>query len=149
MKLAREIAYRHIPFGSRMASSDSGRRRADPSKQPFFMSWLSWLKLIWITLERSFAWEYDANSLLYVSKVVDLFDLGLPIKLQVRLDELHMSSDWSLDRKKISRQHHLAVWHYADSPYEGQPEADAPKDWMLQFNSQVDSPRSHQWIKKN
>lgn len=74
MKLAREIAtvtYRSGPEWEQRF----GRRRADPSKQPALCPDF----LIETYLDHAgekFCLEYDPNSLLYVSKAMDLFDLG-------------------------------------------------------------------------
>lgn len=74
MKLAREIAtvtYRSGPEWEKRF----GRRRADPSKQPALCPDF----LIETYLDHAgekFSLEYDPNSLLYVSKAMDLFDLG-------------------------------------------------------------------------
>ncbi|KAJ6002003.1 hypothetical protein N7499_002131 [Penicillium canescens] len=74
MKLAREIAtvtYRSGPEWEMRF----GRRRADPSKQPALCPDF----LIETYLDHAgekFCLEYDPNSLLYVSKAMDLFDLG-------------------------------------------------------------------------
>lgn len=74
MKLAREIAtvtYRSGPEWEKRF----GRLRADPSKQPALCPDF----LIETYLDHAgekFSLEYDANSLLYVSKAMDLFDLG-------------------------------------------------------------------------
>ncbi|KAK9245698.1 Alpha/Beta hydrolase protein [Lipomyces tetrasporus] len=75
MKLAREIAtitYRSGPEWEQRF----GRRRADPSKVPALCADF----LIETYLDHQgekFCLEYDANSLLYVSKAMDLFDLSL------------------------------------------------------------------------
>lgn len=74
MKLAREIAtvtYRSGPEWELRF----GRQRADPSKQPALCPDF----LIETYLDHAgekFCLEYDPNSLLYVSKAMDLFDLG-------------------------------------------------------------------------
>jgi homoserine acetyltransferase len=74
MKLAREIAtvtYRSGPEWEQRF----GRRRADPSKPPALCPDF----LIETYLDHAgekFCLSYDANSLLYVSKAMDLFDLG-------------------------------------------------------------------------
>src|ERR1700685_241378 len=73
MKLAREIAtvtYRSGPEWE----NRFGRRRADASKPPALCPDF----LIETYLDHAgekFCLEYDANSLLYVSKAMDLFDL--------------------------------------------------------------------------
>lgn len=74
MKLAREIAtvtYRSGPEWE----NRFGRQRADPAKQPALCPDF----LIETYLDHAgekFSLEYDPNSLLYVSKAMDLFDLG-------------------------------------------------------------------------
>lgn len=74
MKLAREIAtvtYRSGPEWEQRF----GRRRADPAKQPALCPDF----LIETYLDHAgekFCLTYDPNSLLYVSKAMDLFDLG-------------------------------------------------------------------------
>ncbi|KAI9779949.1 MAG: hypothetical protein M1839_007105 [Geoglossum umbratile] len=74
MKLAREIAtvtYRSGPEWEQRF----GRRRADPRRPPALCPDF----LIETYLDHAgekFCLEYDANSLLYVSKAMDLFDLG-------------------------------------------------------------------------
>ena len=74
MKLAREIAtvtYRSGPEWEQRF----GRRRADPSQPPALCPDF----LIETYLDHAgekFCLEYDANSLLYISKAMDLFDLG-------------------------------------------------------------------------
>ena len=74
MKLAREIAtvtYRSGPEWEKRF----GRKRADPSKQPALCPDF----LIETYLDHAgekFSLEYDPNSLLYISKAMDLFDLG-------------------------------------------------------------------------
>ena len=74
MKLAREIAtvtYRSGPEWE----NRFGRRRADPSRPPALCPDF----LIETYLDHAgekFSLDFDANSLLYVSKAMDLFDLG-------------------------------------------------------------------------
>jgi homoserine O-acetyltransferase len=87
MKLAREIAtitYRSGPEWEQRF----GRRRADPAKPPALCPDF----LIETYLDHAgekFCLTYDANSLLYVSKAMDLFDLGLSNQraAQVRREE--------------------------------------------------------------
>jgi homoserine O-acetyltransferase len=125
MKLAREIAtvtYRSGPEWEQRF----GRRRADPSKQPALCPDF----LIETYLDHAgekFCLEYDANSLLYVSKAMDLFDLGAA----------HQSA--SAARRAANAEKMGAKdqsWDGAaqcsltlpDTPYEEQPEAGAPTD---------------------
>lgn len=90
MKLAREIAtvtYRSGPEWEQRF----GRRRADPSKPPALCPDF----LIETYLDHAgekWCLEYDANSLLYVSKAMDLFDLGkdhMAVLEGVRKDNAH------------------------------------------------------------
>jgi homoserine O-acetyltransferase len=84
MKLARQIAtitYRSGPEWEKRF----GRRRADPSKPPALCPDF----LIETYLDHAgekWCLQYDANSLLYVSKAMDLFDLGAAH--QTRIKEL-------------------------------------------------------------
>ena len=81
MKLAREIAtvtYRSGPEWEQRF----GRRRADQSKPPALCPDF----LIETYLDHAgekFCLEYDPNSLLYVSKAMDLFDLGAEHRKQI------------------------------------------------------------------
>src|SRR5436305_702523 len=81
MKLAREIAtvtYRSGPEWEQRF----GRQRADPSKLPALCPDF----LIETYLDHAgekFSLEYDANSLMYVSKAMDLFDLGYEHQMQM------------------------------------------------------------------
>ena len=83
MKLAREIAtvtYRSGPEWEKRF----GRRRVDPSKQPALCPDF----LIETYLDHAgekFCLEYDANSLLHVSKAMDLFDLGKEHQVEMAL----------------------------------------------------------------
>ena len=82
MKLAREIAtvtYRSGPEWEMRF----GRQRADPSKQPALCPDF----LIETYLDHAgekFSLEYDPNSLLYVSKAMDMFDLGETHQLDMK-----------------------------------------------------------------
>ncbi|KAL7271032.1 Serine O-succinyltransferase [Rhizina undulata] len=81
MKLARQIAtvtYRSGPEWEQRF----GRQRADPSKPPALCPDF----LIETYLDHAgekWCLQYDANSLLYVSKAMDLFDLGLENQLAI------------------------------------------------------------------
>ena len=82
MKLAREIAtvtYRSGPEWEQRF----GRRRADPAKPPALCPDF----LIETYLDHAgdkFCLNYDANSLLYISKAMDLFDLGREHQQQMK-----------------------------------------------------------------
>ena len=94
MKLAREIAtvtYRSGPEWEQRF----GRRRADSSKPPALCPDF----LIETYLDHAgekWCLEYDANSLLYVSKAMDLFDLGA--EHRARIDAVRQSNEWKLAR---------------------------------------------------
>jgi homoserine O-acetyltransferase len=125
MKLAREIAtvtYRSGPEWEKRF----GRRRADPTKQPALCPDF----LIETYLDHAgekFCLEYDANSLLYVSKAMDLFDLGATnqaastARRATRLKRLE--SGLSEDAGAASCSLTLP-----DSPYEEQPETNITLD---------------------
>jgi homoserine O-acetyltransferase len=88
MKLAREIAtvtYRSGPEWEKRF----GRKRADPSKVPALCPDF----LIETYLDHAgekFSLEYDPNSLLYVSKAMDMFDLGFAH--QKAMDDLRIEN---------------------------------------------------------
>jgi homoserine O-acetyltransferase len=117
MKLAREIAtvtYRSGPEWEQRF----GRRRADPSQPPALCPDF----LIETYLDHAgekFCLEYDANSLLYVSKAMDLFDLGYEHQEQMhqlRLQNQSKSSSTQREGDK-GRSCSLAL---PDKPYEEQ-----------------------------
>jgi homoserine O-acetyltransferase len=125
MKLAREIAtvtYRSGPEWEQRF----GRRRADPSKQPALCPDF----LIETYLDHAgekFCLEYDANSLLYVSKAMDLFDLGATN--QSASAARRSAHAWRLEAgQSQDKEAALCSLTLPDSPYEEQPEADAPTD---------------------
>ena len=123
MKLAREIAtvtYRSGPEWEQRF----GRRRADPSKKPALCPDF----LIETYLDHAgekFSLEYDANSLLYVSKAMDLFDLGASNQSASstrRAAHAQQSRTGSNNEKEAA----LCTLTLPDSPYEEQPESNAP-----------------------
>jgi homoserine O-acetyltransferase len=97
MKLAREIAtvtYRSGPEWE----NRFGRQRADPSKQPALCPDF----LIETYLDHAgekFSLEYDPNSLLYVSKAMDLFDLGR--RNAVSTEQRRKENETSLFRRGV------------------------------------------------
>ena len=114
MKLAREIAtvtYRSGPEWEQRF----GRRRADPSKPPALCPDF----LIETYLDHAgekFCLEYDANSLLYVSKAMDLFDLGRAHQLEMsRLRQQHQQKISS--GASVSRHDQSCSLTLPDSPY--------------------------------
>lgn len=122
MKLAREIAtvtYRSGPEWEQRF----GRRRADPGRQPALCPDF----LIETYLDHAgekFCLEYDANSLLYVSKAMDLFDLGAQnqqaaaSRRAANVKRLESSTEASSRSTSCS----LTL---PDSPYEEQPDQTA------------------------
>lgn len=124
MKLAREIAtvtYRSGPEWEQRF----GRRRADPSRPPALCPDF----LIETYLDHAgekFCLEYDANSLLYVSKAMDLFDLGREHQLRVSGLRQQNSSRYSSGEKVEGRGHSCSL-ALPDKPYEEQaPETASP-----------------------
>lgn len=118
MKLAREIAtitYRSGPEWEKRF----GRQRADPSKPPALCPDF----LIETYLDHAgekWCLEYDANSLLYVSKAMDLFDLGKELQDATLARRKENSSKLG---KQLSEQEALAEscsLALPDEPYEEQ-----------------------------
>ena len=117
MKLAREIAtvtYRSGPEWEQRF----GRRRADPSQPPALCPDF----LIETYLDHAgekFCLEYDANSLLYVSKAMDLFDLGR--EHQVQMSELRQQNSLKYSSgKKMEEQRRSCSLSLPEKPYEEQ-----------------------------
>ena len=117
MKLAREIAtitYRSGPEWEQRF----GRRRADPAKPPALCPDF----LIETYLDHAgekFCLEYDPNSLLYVSKAMDLFDLGLEHQHQMKqLRHRHLSQLSS--GQSIMQQDQTCNLTLPTKPYEEQ-----------------------------
>ncbi|KAI9841990.1 MAG: hypothetical protein M1837_007556 [Sclerophora amabilis] len=122
MKLAREIAtvtYRSGPEWEQRF----GRRRADPSRPPALCPDF----LIETYLDHAgekFCLEYDANSLLYVSKAMDLFDLGRDHQAQMAgLREKNRTRLESGNDKPPSTDSACNLT-LPDKPYEEQPSTD-------------------------
>ncbi|KAF4553407.1 Serine O-succinyltransferase-like protein [Elsinoe fawcettii] len=119
MKLAREIAtvtYRSGPEWEQRF----GRRRADPTKPPALCPDF----LIETYLDHAgekWCLEYDANSLLYVSKAMDLFDLGADH--MTILENSRRDNVWKLDHfenVKGEDMKDLCNLVLPDQPYEEQ-----------------------------
>jgi len=73
---------------------------------------------------KSFCMEFDANSLLYVSKAMDLFDLG-------KAHQLHMSATRSANERKLTSAESTAVdpqctLALPSAPYREQPRRAVP-----------------------
>ncbi|KAJ5735611.1 uncharacterized protein N7483_000736 [Penicillium malachiteum] len=122
MKLAREIAtvtYRSGPEWE----NRFGRRRADPTKQPALCPDF----LIETYLDHAgekFCLEYDPNSLLYVSKAMDLFDLGHAHQVETR--QRRAESETRIAQGEVSRVSDTSCsLTLPEKPYEEQPEAAA------------------------
>ncbi len=137
MKLAREIAtvtYRSGPEWEQRF----GRRRADPSKQPALCPDF----LIETYLDHAgekFCLEYDPNSLLYVSKGMDLFDLGATnqaasaARRNSHIQRLATGGQQDLQTASCT----LTL---PDSPYEEQPESNAPTNLNTPVEASSDPP---------
>jgi homoserine acetyltransferase len=118
MKLAREIAtvtYRSGPEWE----ARFGRRRADPSKPPALCPDF----LIETYLDHAgekWCLEYDPNSLLYVSKAMDMFDLGAEHRNKVA--KLRASNAYKLEDRGGSERidSSLCSLTLPDQPYEEQ-----------------------------
>ena len=117
MKLAREIAtvtYRSGPEWEQRF----GRRRADPSRPPALCPDF----LIETYLDHAgekFCLEYDANSLLYVSKAMDLFDLGR--EHQSTMEQLRRQFSARCDDDQLNRSSdQTCTLTLPERPYEEQ-----------------------------
>jgi homoserine O-acetyltransferase len=131
MKLAREIAtitYRSGPEWEQRF----GRRRADNSKPPALCPDF----LVETYLDHAgekFCLTYDPNSLLYVSKAMDLFDLGHANQLATaarRAERAFLSASQSLDSSSSagasSSGGGTCSLTLPDKPYEEQPQQAEP-----------------------
>ncbi|KAL1894904.1 Serine O-succinyltransferase [Sporothrix stenoceras] len=128
MKLAREIAtvtYRSGPEWEQRF----GRRRADPSKPPALCPDF----LIETYLDHAgekFCLTYDPNSLLYVSKAMDLFDLGAAHQARSaqrrREREAQEASEGAAAAAEAASGAAVCTLTLPDKPYEEQPEAGQP-----------------------
>jgi homoserine O-acetyltransferase len=125
MKLAREIAtvtYRSGPEWEQRF----GRRRADSSKQPALCPDF----LIETYLDHAgekFCLEYDPNSLLYVSKAMDLFDLGAENQAASAARRAEHSKRLEAGQSDDNEAAACSLT-LPDSPYEEQPDSNAPND---------------------
>ena len=119
MKLAREVAtvtYRSGPEWEKRF----GRRRADPSKPPALCPDF----LIETYLDHAgekFCLEYDPNSLLYVSKAMDLFDLGHVQQTETQARRREYESRIARDGINLHDPAHACSLTLPESPYEEQP----------------------------
>lgn len=138
MKLAREIAtvtYRSGPEWEQRF----GRQRADPSKPPALCPDF----LIETYLDHAgekFCLEYDPNSLLYVSKAMDLFDLGRENQTAAATRRAGYSrhlETGSFDAGSSSQSCTLSL---PDTPYEEQPET-APTDLNSPVTASSEPPK--------
>ena len=124
MKLAREIAtvtYRSGPEWEQRF----GRRRADPSRQPALCPDF----LIETYLDHAgekFCLEYDANSLLYVSKAMDLFDLGKEHQIQMQ-ERRQRNQGQIASGQRSDREDASCTLTIPSQPYEEQPSTTPPQ----------------------
>jgi homoserine O-acetyltransferase len=133
MKLAREIAtvtYRSGPEWEKRF----GRKRADPSKQPALCPDF----LIETYLDHAgekFSLDYDPNSLLYVSKAMDLFDLGRTHQLATEARRVENADKIANGRQDIPDNDPSCSLTLPAEPYEEQ---------LSEPNSATASPSSSQ-----
>ncbi|AEO65587.1 homoserine O-acetyltransferase-like protein [Thermothielavioides terrestris NRRL 8126] len=125
MKLAREIAtitYRSGPEWEQRF----GRRRADPSQPPALCPDF----LVETYLDHAgekFCLTYDPNSLIYVSKAMDLFDLGAANQARTAARRAARLSGAALSSSSSSSDP-ICNLTLPDKPYEEQPESTLPSD---------------------
>lgn len=123
MKLAREIAtvtYRSGPEWEQRF----GRRRADPSKPPALCPDF----LIETYLDHAgekFCLTYDPNSLLYVSKAMDLFDLGKENQIVAAAHRAGREKLLKAGGGQSLPQSMSCSLTLPDTPYEEQPDTSA------------------------
>ncbi|KAL4971970.1 Alpha/Beta hydrolase protein [Aspergillus desertorum] len=136
MKLAREIAtvtYRSGPEWEKRF----GRKRADPSKQPALCPDF----LIETYLDHAgekFCLEYDANSLLYISKAMDLFDLGLTQQLATKKQRAESQAKISSGANNINDA--SCSLTLPEQPYQEQPSATTTSAEQSASALETDSP---------
>lgn len=126
MKLARQIAtitYRSGPEWEQRF----GRQRADPSRPPALCPDF----LIETYLDHAgekFCLEYDANSLLYISKAMDLFDLGAANREELR--KLRQRNRYKLEPNHVQstgvKEANQCSLSLPSQPYTEQPREDTP-----------------------
>ncbi|KAE8352787.1 Alpha/Beta hydrolase protein [Aspergillus coremiiformis] len=130
MKLAREIAtvtYRSGPEWEKRF----GRKRADPSKQPALCPDF----LIETYLDHAgekFCLEYDPNSLLYVSKAMDLFDLGHAHQTETKKRRAEYETNIAEGGKTLDSSDIACSLTLPEKPYEEQPSVTASTPSMDQ-----------------
>ncbi|KAL1957714.1 hypothetical protein VTO42DRAFT_5557 [Malbranchea cinnamomea] len=119
MKLAREIAtvtYRSGPEWEKRF----GRKRADPSKPPALCPDF----LIETYLDHAgekFSLDYDPNSLLYVSKAMDLFDLGFDHQQATKARRQENEYKIATGRRSSTHNDLSCSLTLPSKPYEEQP----------------------------
>ncbi|OJJ48339.1 hypothetical protein ASPZODRAFT_130327 [Penicilliopsis zonata CBS 506.65] len=119
MKLAREIAtvtYRSGPEWEKRF----GRKRADSRKQPALCPDF----LIETYLDHAgekFCLEYDPNSLLYVSKAMDLFDLGIEQQTQTKQRRAENEANIARGTAFLGTSDATCTLTLPAKPYEEQP----------------------------
>ncbi|EAW12766.1 homoserine O-acetyltransferase family protein [Aspergillus clavatus NRRL 1] len=138
MKLAREIAtvtYRSGPEWEKRF----GRKRADPSKQPALCPDF----LIETYLDHAgekFCLEYDPNSLLYVSKAMDLFDLGRSQQVETKRRRAEFEVHIALGDKAIGYNDASCSLTLPDTPYEEQASTESSTSESAAGGEQPEGP---------
>ncbi|KAL9020170.1 MAG: hypothetical protein Q9185_002627 [Variospora sp. 1 TL-2023] len=137
MKLAREIAtvtYRSGPEWEQRF----GRRRADPARPPALCPDF----LIETYLDHAgekFCLEYDPNSLLYVSKAMDLFDLGRDHQEQMAQLRRQNVSQLASGTSNL-QQDQTCNLTLPEKPYEEQPSQSQSKSFSDPVESSTSRP---------
>ncbi|GIK00253.1 hypothetical protein Aspvir_004273 [Aspergillus viridinutans] len=141
MKLAREIAtvtYRSGPEWEKRF----GRKRADPSKQPALCPDF----LIETYLDHAgekFCLEYDPNSLLYVSKAMDLFDLSRSQQAETKTRRQGFEARIAQGGKTLHYNDASCSLTLPEKPYEEQPsttDSSSSADESVAAGEQSDAP---------
>lgn len=138
MKLARQIAtvtYRSGPEWE----NRFGRRRADPSKQPALCPDF----LIETYLDHAgekFSLEYDPNSLLYISKAMDMFDLGFTHQQAMRKRRKQNQERLQEQQKDLTEENQTCGLTLPSQRYE-EKEVVAPMDQSMSQNTRSGPPQ--------
>lgn len=137
MKLAREIAtvtYRSGPEWEQRF----GRRRADPSRPPALCPDFQ-VETYLDHAGEKFCLEYDANSLLYISKAMDLFDLGREHRQQ--MEGLRKQNQSKLSSINVdSPQSDQCTLTLPDTPYEEQGNENTTQSFSDPVSATTKSP---------
>ena len=138
MKLAREIATITYRSGTEWENR-FGRRRADASKPPALCP--DYLIETYLDHQgEKFCLEFDANSLLYVSKAMDIFDLGATNQNAAAMRRAERAAQYNSGTLPSDMNTARCSLSLPDSPYEEQAESNAPSDMSMPTSTPTTPP---------